>query len=540
MKVLYSKIGAQSPFAADVLREAALDGPAYTCGAFSIEHFADPNLATLSHTHEDAQGWLNYLDQFFAENFWFQDSSVQIWEYLPEYDDWQDRYGLDGCLSVYHSGHGGMDGNGVFFAPLGANWYNQGTTATSNSMQIATYHANYIFWSTCTSVRVLDGQSPFITWSSANRGFRMMFGFESISVDSPDYGSNFWNEWNKNKSFSTAWLDASWDIDYSQAPSVVACGATQAEASDRVFNERLMYPNHVSAAWWSWRWYYAATAARSPNLILPAQPYIALLRPVETTEQYVSALINQFGLQMPLPDEVTATREGIFFIEAGDRRIAFGNDGVFEVHMAQPNLANQSQLPSHHAISIARDALQRYGLDQEVNLTLNSVRLAAHAGAASESSRQVDGPHISSTTVQFKQVINGVPVITPGKGEVRVTIDNDGMVTDVYASTRPVDQLVDRPRRTIATPRDRESLVRPRATDQAGYERLLDEEWSKQLETWKVFGKQPASFTVVPDSTEVGYNIQRDTAVIAATRLIEVDAGGGYRKRYRVVVPIVE
>lgn len=540
MKILYSKVGAQNPFGADILHGASLDGPAYTCGAFSIEHFADSNLATLSHTHEDAQGWLNYLDQFFAENFWFEDSGVQIWEYLPAYDDWQDRYGLDGCLSVYHSGHGGMDGNGVFSAPLGANWYNQGTTATSNNMQIATYHANYIFWSTCTSVRVLDGQSPFTTWSSANKGFRMMFGFETTSVDSPDYGSNFWNEWNKNKSLSTAWLDASWDIDHSQAPSAVACGATQAEASDRVFNERLMYPDHVSTAWWWWRWYYAATAARNPNLILPAQPHIALLRPVETTEQYVSFLINQFGLEMPLPGEVTATREGIFSIEAGKRRVAFGNDGVFEVHMAQPNLSNRSQLPSDRAISIARDAVQRYGLDREVTLTLNSVRLAAHAGAASESSGQVDGPHISSTTIQFKQVINGIPVITPGKGEVRITIDNDGAVTDVHASTRPVDQLVDRPRRTIATPRDEGSLVRPRATDQAGYERLLDEEWSKQLETWKASGKQPVSFTFVPDSTEVGYDMRRNSAIIVATRLIEVDCGGGYRKRYRVVVPIVE
>jgi hypothetical protein len=423
---------------------------------------------------------------------------------------------------------------------LGGNWANQGTTASSNSMQIADQHANYIFWSTCNSVRVLDGQSPFRSWSSANKGFRMMFGFETTSVDSPDYGSNFWNEWNKNKSLSTAWLDASWDIDHAQAPSVVASGATQAEATDRVFNERLMYPDHVSTAWWWWRWYDAATAARKANLLLPTQLHIALLRPLYTSEQSVSAVINQFGLEMPLPGEVTATREGVFFIESGKRHVAFADDGVFEVHMAQPNLSNRSQLPSDHAISIARDAVQRYGLDREVNLTLNSVRLAAHAGVASESSEQVDGPHISSTTVQFKQVINGLPVITPGKGEVRITIDNDGTVTNVHASTRPVDQLVDRPRRTIAPPREEGSLVRPKATDQAGYERLLEEEWSKQLEARKASGKQPESFTVLPDSTEVGYDIQRNTAIIAATRLIEVDCGGGYRKHYRVVVPIVE
>ena len=38
----------------------------------------------------------------------------------------------------------------------------------------------------------------------------MIFGFETNSVDNPNYGRFFFEEWNKNKSFSQAWLDASW------------------------------------------------------------------------------------------------------------------------------------------------------------------------------------------------------------------------------------------------------------------------------------------------------------------------------------------
>ena len=33
----------------------------------------------------------------------------------------------------------------------------------------------------------------------ANLGLRMIFGFETTSVDNPNYGKYFFQEWNKNK-----------------------------------------------------------------------------------------------------------------------------------------------------------------------------------------------------------------------------------------------------------------------------------------------------------------------------------------------------
>ena len=40
----------------------------------------------------------------------------------------------------------------------------------------------------------------------------MIFGFETVSVDSPDYGKKFFQKWNSNgNKLSKAWLDASWD-----------------------------------------------------------------------------------------------------------------------------------------------------------------------------------------------------------------------------------------------------------------------------------------------------------------------------------------
>jgi Family of unknown function (DUF6345) len=210
-------------------------GSANVHGACSIEVGCGCSFGTLSSTHEDAIGFFTYLEKWYPRNFWFADCGVQPWIYYEPYDNWQDIYGIDAVLAFYHSGHGGMDGNGVFYLPMSAPWGNEGCTVVSSSdnMQLGNERVRYIFWSTCLSLRVLDGQNPINTWHKSNRGWRMMFGFETTSWDSPDYGSNFWSQWNGgSKPLSTAWLDGSWAIAHDQAPSVVACGATAEEAQN--------------------------------------------------------------------------------------------------------------------------------------------------------------------------------------------------------------------------------------------------------------------------------------------------------------------
>jgi Fe-S cluster assembly ATPase SufC len=43
----------------------------------------------------------------------------------------------------------------------------------------------------------------------------------------------------------------------------------------------------------------------------------------------------------------------------------------------------------------------------------------------------------------------------------------------------------------------------------------------------------------VPDTTEVGYDLRGNEGRLVARREVEVDFGGGIRKRYEVVAPIV-
>jgi hypothetical protein len=154
-------------------------------------------------------------------------------------------------------------------------------------------------------------------------------------------------------------------------------------------------------------------------------------------------------------------------------------------------------------------------------------------------------PSVTETTVQYKQVINGLPVVTPHAGSVSVTIDNDGTVTGVRSSVRQIEQLV-QPLDTTTSPPEpgypaEEQIARPRATDPAGYEQLLAQEWGRRVASnWAVRGEMPLGFSDVPGSTEVGYDIRGNTAGIIARKAIEVDFGGVLRKRYWVSVPLLQ
>jgi len=523
--------------------EAGVRGGANLYGACSIEVGCGCSFGTLRYTHEDAQGWLDYVKQFTPINFWYKDCGVKPWIYLEPYDNWQDTYGVDAVRAFYHSGHGGMDANGVFYLPMSAPWGNEGCTVISSDPDLqwgCPERVRYIFLSTCLSLRVLEGHNPIRTWHPSNRGWRMLFGYETVSWDDPNYGKFFWEEWRKGKSFSASWLDASWRIAHDQAPSVVACGATAEEAQNRVFNERYFYPDCVSRNWYWWRWYYASREAREPQLVLPQHLMIARIQSVAAARQSARTLAERFQMDIKIPAEIATSRDGSYRVTAGEKSIAYGRDGSIEVRLAKPNLANYTPLATQRATEIAQKAVLRYGLDQEVPVVFDRVLLVTEGGGTTDGSGKLEGPYTTGTIVQLRQVVNGVPVITPSAGTVRISIDNDGTVTDVHSSVRTVEQLSTRSIRSVSEPTP-EGVVTPKMTPEpTNYEQLLANEFSKQLAPWmaKGGGGMPLEFTTVPGSTEIGYDIQGDEAILIARKAVEVNFGSGYRKRYWVTVPL--
>ena len=537
MKIVYNNLGAESP--AEIPVTMTSEGiKAYSgdyWGTFSLEKFA--SASSLTYTHEDAWGWLNYLKKFQPENFRYLDQNVRIWAYKEQYDNWQDTYGMDAVMAVYHSGHGGMTSSGKFYAPLGSDWGGQGTTIYSDQMRLGNEQVRYIFWSTCYSLRVLHGHNPIRTWDPANLGFRMLFGYETVSYDNPDYGSAFWKHWNKGKSFSKAFMDASWyDISTRQAPSVVACGATQNEAKNRVYNERLFYWGSVSKNWWWWRWYNAAsatTAIRATNQELPNELLVAQFDKVNVSGRLVQSIMRKHDVAIAMPNEVTASENGTFYLQEGDRRISMEGDGSYEIQFCAPNLENLEQIAPEKAVSLGWDFLRQHGLNTD-ELMLDSVLLSSEGGGSQDGSGVLEGPFVTETILQFTQAINGLPVLLPNKGSVSVTVDNDGAVTSMSNSIKPILTMSEKSKGTFMGPDE------PNPLDQGIDPKvLLADVWQNQLKETLIRGRMPLSYREVPGSFEIGYHVDGDIASLVARNDIEVDCGGGYYKRYSIKAPLI-
>jgi hypothetical protein len=502
----------------------------HTVGAFSIETFCDQG--PLSLTHDDAQGFMQWLGTFgVTPNFWFADAGVKVWAYYEDFDNWEDTYGLDAALISYHSGHGGMDGNGVFYVPMGAAWQGNDCTAVSSNMAVGNEYCRYLFWSTCLSLRVFDGHNPYRTWSGPNKGLRMIFGFETVSYDNPNYGRNFGNRWNAGDSLSSAWLNGSWAISPHQTPTVSACGATEQEAQARCFNERNFEWGTVSSNYWWWRWYAAAAAARDLNREVPDQPMTALFAPTDSSS--AGRIAAQFGF-----DSGALSPNGVGSSAYDGRRLlTVGANGSVVAQLAQANRENRSPIDPQSAQGIAADALASYGLDAVGQVVLDRVASVNDAGVSARKPDEIDGPHTTETLVQYRQMIGGIPVLTPGAGTIQVLVDNDGAVTSVTSTARTVDDLTEHSPHGPAT----EPTPPGSPTMEAGevdVERILARAFSDRLRSMAVKGDLPVGFAIVPGTTEVGYDVQGDQASLVAQRSVELDYGGGYRKRYLVKAPI--
>jgi hypothetical protein len=514
-------------------------------GAFSVEKFAAAS--SLTYTHDDAKGWLDYVQQFQAANFWYQDAGVAPWAYYEQYDNWQDTYGMDAVMAVYHSGHGSMGSDGTFYAAMGADWGGLGTNAASTSMKLGNEQVRYIFWSTCYSLRVLGAHNPIRSWNASNLGFRMLFGYETTSIDAPNYGRDFWKQWNKGKSLSQAHLDMSWyDVSTHQAPSVCACGATAAEASDRLYNERFFNWGAVSRDYWHWRWYYAAgtaLAARARNHKLPQRVVTARLGIEPVNGKLVRGLLDRIPLDVSMKADVDANPAGIIVLGEGDTRIAIERNSTYDAQLRAPNLNSTNELQLTATILKAQDVVRQFGLDRN-DITFDRVLYKYDCCGTTKGSGDISTPRIVETVVQFTQLIEGIPVIGPGEGKVSITLDNDENVTAVLDTTRRIDKLVDAYSAPLmnngaAMRSNGNAPPEPVRTEQIDPEAMLSAAWQEKMKTWVLSNNTlPKRYAVVPDSYEIGYVIRGNNAILMAREEIEADCGGGFTKRFVVETPL--
>jgi hypothetical protein len=522
----------QSPVAQT---RANISGSADMYGACSIEKFS--SASPLGLTHEDAAGWIDYVTRWTPGNFWYGDGAVKVWMYEEAYDNWQDTYGADAVVAFYHSGHGNMDSNGVFQCPMGGAWDGR-DWAFSNRMSLGDEQVKYLFWSTCLSLRVLGGHSPIRTWHPVNKGLRMIFGYETVSVDNPNYGKFFWEEWNKGKTFAQAFLDASWRISTGQAPSVCACGANAADALNRLNTERYFYSNGGWNNWYQWRWYYAraaATPARLENL--PANMKVAEFAPVNHQDA-AARMADTLGIGSS--KEAGMDVKGNLVFEKNGATLHVHPNGHFDATLESINFANNKQIDEKKAQGIAEKLISKHGLDKIGDVELANVRHGYTQGGSPSGS--IDTAHITDTTFEYRQKINGLQVITPDAGVVRITVDNDGKVTHLHSSLREVTKMSEKPKVSAKMPPD-PSDPRTRAGEAALTEAALDNAFNALLEG--LVNKTGANVRSAAKSAElvssqIGYDATANHGGIVAHREYELSFGNDLKKRYQLQVPIFQ
>jgi hypothetical protein len=213
-------------------------------------------------------------------------------------------------------------------------------------------------------------------------------------------------------------------------------------------------------------------------------------------------------------------------------------NGSFDATIGTPNRNNRTQIPVDDAVSIASEIVAQLDIESDAEVVFDQVRLTGEGAGSDRGSGSRDS-FIAETTVQFRQVIDGVPVIAPGAGELHVTLDNDGKITAIHSSLRGVDRLhpsgpaSDDPNSFDGFRSDGGPVADPDEIEQA-----LGEAFARQLAAFALRGSTPLGYLIVPNSTEVGYAIRGSQATLIAQRLIEIDCGHGLRKQIWLRVPI--
>jgi len=459
--------------------------------------------APLRTPHDDVQAFLAYVGRFNAINFHAKDDDVREWRYNNEYDNWQDRLGIDSVRVFYHYGHCGMAADGRFVAGMGRTWDNT-LQADSTRMSFGDQRLRYLFWHGCDSLQMHFGQNPIRSWAASNKGARMIFGFDSLTYDVSGLGAGFFREWNTGKSFSQAWQDAALGTMRDHRPASTACGATAEEAQNHLWNERLFYRDAVSDNWYWWRWAGPVPLEVNLDLHIPPMPMNLRLERRSADERTAARIADRFGVRPMVAD--IASPEPQQYAHAEDAltgpRLMLLPDGSYQVFLAEPDRSRGTLDPE-----TARELAERvlHELELKVELTFDGLTATRHAGAsrAGDETETVIGDY----TAHFRQLYDGIPVARGADGHVSVTIDSGGSLCGIVDSTVTVVGAAE------ARPSDSDDTDVDSALERAAEslrKRLCDD------------GSGDIQVAAIPDTRDVCYRLDRDSAVMVARQDVEI------------------
>ncbi|MFN7926433.1 MAG: hypothetical protein U0Y68_00530 [Blastocatellia bacterium] len=396
-----------------------------------------------------------------------------------------------------------------------------------------------MFWDTCNSVMVSGGNDPYSTWGVRAKGIRMVFGYETIRLTARITANIFGKNGTKGKSLSTAFLDASWRINNTnQSPAVVAFGANQTEASDRLYNERFLYAGAAANNWGQWRWYYARSAAsgkgisvdaraarqtqgQHETLTIPTESRIRQVAQQSNSNDEVMELSRSLGIELEDSNLIQDRPLGLRAIKANNATLVVEQNGNFELMMeANPDLPTRDdEIADDEFINRANDLAAQLsvlaGQDYRVNMIRDTKESGGFEGFTAPT-RTVE------KTIIIDQTIDGVSFIDPEAGHLEITFDaRNGQTTRVRSTLRRLTATVEDNTPTAPLSLDQ---VRQNALQRAGVSAKLNA--TQALE-------------VVPETEAVGYQMIDGQAVPVYRTLIQ-DPNFELGRPQLVTIPLIK
>ena len=339
-------------------------------------------------------------------------------------------------------------------------------------------------------------------------------------------------------------MDASWRINTRQSPAVVAFGANQTEATDRLYNERYLYAGAASNNWGQWRWYTARSAAsmaavtteaaqtddsnqaagRQQTLAIPRQARSRQVSERSNSNEEVQELSQSLGINLDDTSLIQERPMGIRAVKSNNATLIVEKNGNFEM-MIEPTdtpAVSDAEVGDEELIRRATDIAGQLSVLNGQPYRVGMIRDTKESGGFEGFT---DNTRTVEKTVIIDQTIDGVPFIDPEAGHLEVTFDaRNGQAKRVRSSLRRVTTAI-------------ESSENAEETSLEQVRRSAIQRFTGSARSGARTSTQ--SLEVVPESEEIGYQMIDGKAVPVYRALIK-DPNFTLGRPQMALIPLVK
>jgi hypothetical protein len=306
---------------------------------------------------------------------------------------------------------------------------------------------------------------------------------------------------------------------------VMAAGSNAAEAINRLSTERFFSRTPVGKGWYQWQWIGTLpTRSFASKTSIPRNLNGLVLSNKYASDNRVSKLARDAGMPRTNAGNILFDASGNRMLSSKTVQVNVNNEGALNVHFGKGNFANMSLLDEGKAIKIAQRLIRDLDLGKGIELTLGNIRHRFTCGGTMNGSGTIEKPSAIETIVQFRQSYKGVESVNSDHGLIAVCIDNDGVVNNVYDSTKTVLGESYKSPSNDVSPRD------PKSSSNLNADALF------KKKVHKIAGKDAVKSSVLRE--RVGYDFSGNLATVVQQKDFEVNFGKDLKKRYKIRVPV--